>query len=50
MILNTVETTENQKMYYFNFDFKIILISTLLAKMTNDEIVIICILSYQHIK
>jgi hypothetical protein len=50
MILNTFETTENYKAYYFDFDFNIILISILLAKMNREEISIICTLSCQHIK
>ena len=50
MSLNTFETTENDKIYYFNFYLNIILISILLAKMNNDEIITICILSCQHIK
>ena len=50
MILNTFETTENYKAYYFDSYFNIILLYILLAKMNNDEIVINCILSCQHIK
>ena len=50
MILNPFETTENYKIYYFDVYLNIILISILLAKMNNDEIVIICIFSCQHIK
>jgi hypothetical protein len=48
MILNTFETTENYKVYNFNFYFNIILIDILFAKMNNDEIIVICILSCQH--
>ena len=50
MILNTFETTENYKVYYFDFHFNIILISILLANMNNDEIIIICFLFCQHMK
>jgi hypothetical protein len=50
MILNTFETTESWKVYYFDVYLNMILISILLAKMNNDEISIICILSCQHIK
>jgi hypothetical protein len=50
MILNTVETTEHYKVYYFDFYLHITLISILLAQMNNDEIMIICVLSCQHIK
>ena len=50
MSLNTFETAENYKMYHFSFYLIIVLISILLAKMNNDEIIIICILSCQHIK
>ena len=46
MILNTFETTENYKIYYIAFYLNIILISILLLKMNNDEIVIICTLPY----
>ena len=49
MILNTFETTENYKIYYVDIDLNIILISILLAKMNDYEIIIICILSCQHI-
>ena len=49
MILNTYKTTENYKIYYFDICLNIILIFILLAKMNNDEIIIMCILSCQHI-
>ena len=45
MILNTFETTENYKIYDFDFSFNIIFIPFLLAKMMNYEVVIICIMS-----
>ena len=50
MLLNTLETTENYKIYYFNVYFNIIWIYTLLAKMNSYEIIVICILSCQHIE